>query len=413
LRVRNLSKLFRVYPRTLSIAREVLTGKPQHSEAWALRQVSFEVRCGEVIAVVGANGAGKSTLLRILAGLLDHTSGEVEVNGKVSAILELGTGFHPGYSGRENILMGGLCLGLSAREVADREPWIIDFSELGAVIDQPLWTYSSGMRARLTFAVAISLEPDIFIVDEALAAGDQYFISKCVRRMDEICSSGATVLFVSHNLGLLERFCTSAIWLDNGRIRHIGAIHDVCAAFERETLARTQRLFREGAAQVGDELPADLGTGEVKVVDLRILDAFGAPAEVLTVGQPYTIEVELDSTVANDSAVVGVAFIDERGGVAASLSSDSFLDDDGRECSTPLVVRPGRNRLAVALSRFLLGNGLYRVTVTVAPHGRTNACAECYDVAWRRWTIVSQRASRSHQWVSIEQPVAGWQELEP
>jgi lipopolysaccharide transport system ATP-binding protein len=231
----NLSKIYKLYNKPKDLLVEFLTGKKKHTEIHALKDLNFEIKKGEVVGVIGSNGAGKSTLLKILTGTLNKSSGNLEVNGKISAILELGTGFHPEYTGRENIIMGAMCLGMSKEKALSKVDSIIEFSELGDVIDNQFHTYSSGMQARLTFSTAISVEPELFIVDEALAAGDAYFVQKCTSKIKSICDSGATVLFVSHSTYQVISLCERAIWIEDGKIIDIGNSKDVCRRYEYTT----------------------------------------------------------------------------------------------------------------------------------------------------------------------------------
>jgi ABC-type polysaccharide/polyol phosphate transport system ATPase subunit len=209
-----------------------VTRKAYYRERTVLSDISVEIEHGEVIGIIGPNGAGKSTLLKIIAGKLAPTSGRVQVAGRLSAILELGTGFNPEYSGRDNVITGGMCLGMNRAEIEERLPWIIEFTELGHVIDQAFKTYSSGMQARLTFATAICADPEILILDEALAAGDAYFVHKCMRRIRDICNSGATVLFVTHGSALIAQLCTRAIWIDRGKIREMGSAREIARHYD-------------------------------------------------------------------------------------------------------------------------------------------------------------------------------------
>ena len=216
--VSNLSKSFKVWKRPSDVLVEALTGRPRHTEFRALDDISFDMPSGCVMGVLGRNGAGKSTLLRLIAGTLEPTGGRVQSSGRVAAILELGTGFHPEYSGRDNVLLGGLCLGLSAKEVERRFDEIVDFAELGDVIDEPFRTYSSGMQARLTFAVATSVDADILIIDEALSVGDARFSLKSFDRIQKFRSQGKAILLVSHDINTVNSFCDRALLLEHGRL---------------------------------------------------------------------------------------------------------------------------------------------------------------------------------------------------
>jgi len=322
------------------------------------------------------------------------------VSGRVSAILELGTGFHEDRSGWENILLGGMCLGMTREEVERRKDWIVEFSGLAEFMDQPFRTYSSGMRARLTFAVAISVDPDILIIDEALAAGDQFFVTKCIQRIEEICASGATVFFVSHSLAMVERFCSEALYMDRGRIVQSGPAHEVCKAYELSTLRRDRTAMQARLADVPAE---SVGTGEIQIRDMKIRDDKGRIAEVLEVGMPYSIEIALESGISCEDVAVSLQFVAEDGRTVLSTTNAAFLDHHGREKQCSIPIRAGTNHVRLELPHLLVGAGHYFVTVGVSPGIRTNSYADFYDLRWKSWAVAIQRRGLSQN-VVFEQP---------
>ncbi len=229
----SVSKSYSIYSSPSDRLKELvaLNRRKYHSDFWALRDISFEVRRGETFCIVGENGSGKSTLLQIVAGILQPTSGTVHVGGRVSALLELGSGFNPEFSGRDNVYLNGAILGFSTREMDRKYPDIIDFAEIGDFIHQPVKTYSSGMAVRLAFAVAIHVDPDILLVDEALAVGDIYFRQRCMRKVHELRARGVTILFVSHATGDVKALGDRALWLDRGCVREIGPTDKVVSKY--------------------------------------------------------------------------------------------------------------------------------------------------------------------------------------
>ena len=238
LKVQGLGKEYKLYASPRERLKALVTGNARHRSHWALRDVSFELQRGQCIGVIGDNGAGKSSLLKLLAGTLQPSTGSIERVGRVTAILELGAGFHPDFSGRDNLYFGGSLIGIDHAEMARLEPGIIEFCELGEALDRPVKTYSSGMAVRLAFALVTAVQPDVLIIDEALAVGDQHFQKKCIERIMAFRSNGCTILFCSHSPYHIRHLCDVALWLKGGRVVQFGATEQVLAAYDQHTRQR-------------------------------------------------------------------------------------------------------------------------------------------------------------------------------
>ena len=263
------------------------TRRPEPArDLWALRDVSFAVMPGQCLGLIGRNGSGKSTALKLVARILRPAEGEVMVRGRVSALLELGAGFHADLTGRENIFLNASVLGLPEEEVAQRFDEIVAFSELEEFIDMPVKHYSSGMYMRLGFSVAIHVSPDILIVDEVLSVGDQAFKARCIDRIYEMKRQGTTILIVSHNLDTMRKLCTHLAWLENGRIRSLGLAEEVAEEYNEFMTGREDRQFLAQNSQDGRR-----GSREVEITAVRLLDEAGVERSVFETGRPLTIEM--------------------------------------------------------------------------------------------------------------------------
>jgi ABC-type polysaccharide/polyol phosphate transport system ATPase subunit len=294
----NVSKSYAIYDSPGDRLKELLSPRraKRHKDFWALRDVSFEVRRGETFCVVGENGSGKSTLLQIVAGILQPSSGQVAVNGRVSALLELGAGFNPEFSGRDNVYLNGSILGLTTRQIDERYQDIESFAEIGEFINQPVKTYSSGMVVRLAFAVAINVDPDILLVDEALAVGDIYFRQRCMRKVHELRARGVTILFVSHAIADVKAIGDRALWLEHGQLMDVGPTERVVAKYLAAMVEKdsTYRKAHTGenrlpaapvrAPEIVETIPNidhRYGDGRAEVIGIAVLSEEGWPLPLL------------------------------------------------------------------------------------------------------------------------------------
>jgi lipopolysaccharide transport system ATP-binding protein len=358
-----LGKLYRISsePRAHSLSDRVAHAfrgvRREHSakhplrELWALRDVSFEVRRGEVLGVIGPNGAGKSTLLSVLARITDPTEGYAELRGRVSSLLEVGTGFHPELSGRDNVFLNGAVLGMSRAETASKFDEIVAFSGVGDFIDMPVKRYSSGMYVRLAFAVAAHLDPEILILDEVLAVGDRAFQEKCLARIHEIVDSGRAVVFVSHDVASVARLCNRGLVLNSGRIAYLGDVDEAVAVYLASTPLGGD-----------DHHESREGTGELRIEKVTVTNAGGGRA--VTANQPVRIRIDVSGTepVAREHLRLRLGIQSTLGGTYIALSTDFDpsrpLDHRDLESGATIVcevdelpLKPGSYTVSAVLER--------------------------------------------------------------
>jgi lipopolysaccharide transport system ATP-binding protein len=329
--------------------RQIVEGD-EVEEFWALKNVSFKVKEGEVVGIIGRNGAGKSTLLKILSRITEPREGRVRLCGRVASLLEVGTGFHPELTGRENIFLNGAILGMSRKEIARKFDEIVAFAEIEKFLDTPVKRYSSGMYVRLAFAVAAHLESEIVIVDEVLAVGDVAFQRKCLGKMQYVAGEGRTVLFVSHNMGAIGTLCQRTIYLEDGRVRAIGATHEIIPIYLSDAFeSRTESLERSRLPGLGQQ---------VRFSSIKLLGRDGAN---LQFGEPLRYALSVCANAKVTGVSIGSSIFDRSGTCVGTLcTKESFSMGPNEELSFQLVIRNLNLAPGIYYAGFSIGHGSFR-----------------------------------------------------
>jgi ABC-type polysaccharide/polyol phosphate transport system ATPase subunit len=424
--VTNVTKVYRRYARRKQFAtlksallKGSLIQDLQPEEKFpALQGVSFNVASGKTYGIIGRNGSGKSTALKLVAGITKPTSGTVKVNGRISALIELGAGFHPEISGRENVFINGIMLGLSKREVGKRFDEIVEFAELQQFIDAPVKTYSSGMYMRLGFAVAIHVDPDVLLVDEVLAVGDEGFTHKCLDKFGEFKRRGKTILLVTHSLALVERFCDEALWLDGGKVRGAGDPKRVVGAYltdverseERELTAVEARAQEDSGLKAQDRSTAapepgaapfaDMsravegrwGAREVEITDVTLKTGDGQTAHIFQSGEPIAVQLKVRAHAPTKDFVFGIGLYSAEGVTCYGTNTD--LED-----FQPEEIR-GEGEVTFTIDSLDLVEGTYKLDVAV--HKRDG-----YPYDYHRQLYTFRVKSRTKE-VGIYRPKHTW-----
>lgn len=360
--------------------------KQPSRQMWALRDVSLDIKRGECVGIVGRNGSGKSTLLKLSTRILRPSDGQVTVTGRVSALLELGTGFHPDLTGRENVYLNASILGLDQQAVDAVFDDVVAFSELGEFIDVPVKNYSSGMYMRLGFSVAIHMDPDILIVDEILAVGDASFQAKCLQRIHELKQAGTTIVMVSHQLEMLQNLCTRILWMDNGMVRKSGGTESILQQY----LSDTYQLPEGDLAVTSFER---WGTGEMEITRVRLLNENGEETTQVQMHRPLIIEIDFMAHRPIEDPEFGLAFFRQADGTLLSGPNNRM---DGQPVA--LADGLGQVRITIAAVPFLPD----RYQMTVAIHdGKLNVAHDYHDKAYN-FVVEAAGYERAHGLVALE-----------
>ena len=370
---KNLGKKYNLFDHPIDQVKEFLTfGKKRyHQEFWALKDISFNIKKGESFGVIGENGAGKSTLLKIITGVTKPTTGNVEILGKVGALLDLGTGFHPEYTGRENIFLSGSVMGFSDNEIRDILPEVIEFSDLGDFIDRPVRTYSTGMYVRLGFSIATSINPDLLVTDEVLSVGDENFQKKCIKRMEKFLIEGKTILLCSHGWFHIKKICQKAIWLDHGHLRSIGDASDVVNEyldFMREKEVEENK--RESRIQ-------KLRSSFYNIVkEVRILDGENVEKDTFEMGETIRVEVVIETPPGEETPAVAIGIVRNDQTPVYGICSDM----DGVE---PKKIEDNLYMICYELPEVMLLPGKY----IIRSHSMDNPALRLFDTLEKVITI--------------------------
>ena len=334
IRVKDVTKIYQLYDRPMDRLKEAMSirKKSRHKDFFALDKVSFDVKKGETVGIIGTNGSGKSTILKIITGVLTPSSGSVEINGKISALLELGAGFNNEYTGIENIYMNGTMMGYTKKDMDEKLPEILEFADIGDFVYQPVKTYSSGMFVRLAFALAINVEPEILIVDEALSVGDVFFQSKCFRKIEEIRQKGTTVLMVTHDMGSVIKYCEKVVLLNRGHFVAEGEAGEMVDLYKKilanqfdnadvdmfkgkavETVqdAKNCAVWKERLGLNAERI--EYGDKKAEIVDFGIFDHKGALSNIVTKGEEFTIRMKVRFYENQKDPIFAYTFKDKRG----------------------------------------------------------------------------------------------------
>ncbi len=362
----------------------------------AIRNLSFEVHRGEAFGIIGRNGSGKSTLLKLISGILKPTTGKVAVNGRVAALIELGAGFHPEITGRENIYINGIMLGLTRREIDQRFDKIVEFSGISEFLDQPVKTYSSGMYVRLGFAVAVHVDPDVLLIDEVLAVGDEEFSARCIAKIQEMKFRGVTLLFVTHQLDQVRNLCDRALWLDHGQLEAIGDPMRVVDAYLQEVAGIAPAPTPQPETPVAEEKRTDeeerWGSGEILLKRVALTDDHGRELVAIGAGTPVTIDLDVEVRAPQEDFVFGIGIYHADGTCVYGTNTDleGFVPERIEGSARVRFVMPSLDLVA----------GTYRVDAAVHTHN-----GRAFD--YRRNVIRIVVGSRVHD-IGVYRPKHDW-----